>query len=97
MVRRGNGYMEVFSGRGTSIPPESKIQEGQMDQSGRVEVHPLRPVAKLTDLFTGEMYEVRGGTATLAADAPRTWLFREEWRSHWGDAKNPHLPLAVWP
>ena len=69
--------MEVFSGKSSSIPPESKIQEGQIDQSGRAEVHPLLPVSKLIDLFTGETYEVHDGRATLTADAPRTWLFRE--------------------
>ena len=78
MVRRGNGYMEVFSGKGSSIPPECKIQEGQIDQSGCVEIRPLVPAAKLTDLFTDETYDVRDGRATLTSDVPRTWLFREE-------------------
>ena len=78
MVRRGNGYLEVFSGKGSSIPPESRVHEGQIDQSGRVEVRPVKNAATLTDLFTGEAFEVRNGIATLTADRPRTWLFREE-------------------
>jgi len=78
MVRRGNGYLEVFSGKNMSIPPESLILTGQIDQSGRVEVHPVKNATTLTDVFSGEVYEVRNGTMTLTADNPRTWLFREE-------------------
>ena len=78
MVRRGNGYLEVFSGKSMSIPPESLILTGQIDQSGHVEVHPVKDAATLTDVFSGETYEVRNGTMTLTADNPRTWLFREE-------------------
>ena len=77
MVRRGNGYLEVFSGKGTSIPPESIVQKGQIDQSGCVEVYPVKNAATLTDVFTGETYKVHDGHATLSADSPRTWLFRE--------------------
>lgn len=76
MVRRGNGILEVFSGKGATIPPESKLHEKQLSQSGRVELSLPKGMTIGRDLFTGERPVRSGGRLLLKSDRPRTWMFK---------------------
>jgi hypothetical protein len=73
-VRRDARHLLVSSGKGGIIPPECRVMDGQIDQSGRVKVCLGRRVARVVDVLTGQTLATDADTVELVADGPRTWM-----------------------
>ena len=74
MVRKNDKVMMVFSFADGHIPPESLIQKGQIDRSGKVSVDIGRKSRYARDLFTGEIFKARNGKITVQNKHPRCLL-----------------------
>ena len=74
MVRKNDKLMMVFSFADGKIPPESLIQKGQIDCSGKVTVDLGKKYKAATDLFTGETFKARNGKIELRNKHPRCLL-----------------------
>jgi hypothetical protein len=75
MVRKNDKVMMIFSFADGHIPPESMIQKGQLDGSGKVTVDIGSKYSSVQDLFTGENFKVRNGRITVQHKHPRCLLF----------------------
>ena len=74
MVRRNDKVMMVFSFADGHIPPESLIQKGQLDRSGKITVDIGKKYKYARDLFTGEIFKTRNGKITVQNKHPRCLL-----------------------
>ena len=74
MVRKNDKVMMVFSFADGHIPPESMIQKGQLDCSGKVTVDIGKKYSSARDLFTGETFKARNGRITVNHKHPRCLL-----------------------
>ena len=74
LVRRNSGLLEVFSGKDCTIPPESAVQKGQIDQSGVCEVRLERKYGLVRDVLTGEVVARDTDRFTLKSETPALWL-----------------------
>ncbi|MDD4018856.1 MAG: hypothetical protein PHV28_13040 [Kiritimatiellae bacterium] len=78
MVRRNSKLIEIFSGKDCTVPPESQIMKGQIDQSDRVEVRLERKYALVRDILTGEVVAENADAFTLRSEHPKLWLLETE-------------------
>jgi hypothetical protein len=74
LVRRNSRLLELFSGKNCTIPPESAVQKGQIDQSGVCEVKLERRYSLIRDILTGEEVARDADRLTLKSDVPKLWL-----------------------
>lgn len=74
LVRRNSRMLEVFSGRNCTVPPESIIQDGQIDQSGVCKVKLERSYSEIRDLLTGELVGRNTDVVTLKSEEPHLWF-----------------------
>ena len=77
-VRSNSRFLQIFSGKNTNIPPESRIMNGYLSQKGSVTVKLKKKAAKITDCFTGKVIAKDAQTFTLESDQPHTWLMEIE-------------------
>ena len=68
--------LQVFSGKNTNIPPESRImkRKNYLNQSGKVTVTLKKKAKTVTDCFTGKIIARDTNTFTLQSNQPHTWL-----------------------
>jgi hypothetical protein len=74
LVRRNSRLLELFSGKNCTIPPESAVQKGQIDQSGVCEVKLERRYSLIRDILTGEEVARDADRLILKSDVPKLWL-----------------------
>ena len=73
-VRSNSHLLQVFSGRNSRIPPESRIMQKYLDQKGSVKVTLKQKARTVTDCFTGKIIAKDTDTFILQSSQPRTWL-----------------------
>ena len=73
-VRSNSRMLQVFSGKNTNIPPESRIMHKYLSRKGRVTVKLKQKAASVTDCFTGKVIAKDTDTFTLSSNQPHTWL-----------------------
>jgi hypothetical protein len=74
MVRKNDKVMMIFSFADGHIPPECRIQKGEIDRSGKVTVDIGRKYRSARDLFTGEIFSAVNGKITVQNKHPRCLL-----------------------
>ena len=75
-VKSNSRMLQVFSGKNTNIPPESRImkRKNYLNQSGTVTVTLKKKAKTVTDCFSGKIIARDTNTFTLQSNQPHTWL-----------------------
>lgn len=74
VVRKNDRLLMLFSFADGKLPPESLLQKGQLDYSGKVTLATGMGNCTLRDLFTGELFKCRDGKVQLNSKHPRLLL-----------------------